>query len=105
MKDFKKIIWLEYAEDDLNQIYNYILADSLYYATKTATEIVNKIDYISNFPYMGRKVQLYNVSNIREIIYKSYKIIYEINSNVIYIHRIFHSSRVFSNSILKIKFL
>lgn len=104
MKDFKKIIWLEYAEDDLNQIYNYILADSLYYATKTATEIINKIDYIFNFPYMGRKVQLYNVDNIREVIYKSYKIIYEINSNIIYIHRIFHSSRLFTNSVLKIKF-
>lgn len=103
MKDSKKIIWLEYAEDDLNEIYNYILADSLYYASKTVIGIVNKIDYISHFPYMGRKVQLYNVYNIREIIYKSYRIIYEIDSNTIYIHRIFHSSRLFTNSILKIK--
>ncbi len=68
MKDSKKIIWLEYAEDDLNEIYNYILADSLYYASKTVIGIVNKID-----------------------------------SNTIYIHRIFHSSRLFTDSILKIK--
>lgn len=102
MKDLKRIIWLEYAEYDLNQIYNYILKDSLYYATKTTSEIVHKIDYLSDFPYIGRKVYIYNNDNIREIIYKSYKIIYEINSNIIYIHRIFHSSRLFSKSILKI---
>ena len=62
-----------------------------------------KVNSISNFPYMGRKVHIYNSENMRELIYKSYKIIYEINSNTIYIHRIFHSSRLFNNSILKIK--
>ena len=69
----------------------------MYYAIKTTKQI------IKSFPYVGRKVQTYNSENIRELIYKSYKIIYEIDSKNIYIHRIFHSSRLFNNSILKIK--
>lgn len=77
--------------------------DSPYYALKTADEIILKVNSISDFPYIGRKVHIYNNENIRETIYKSYKIIYEIDSNTIYIHRIFHSSRLFNKSILKIK--
>lgn len=96
------IIWLENAKYDLIQIYNYILIDSSYYAIKTVNEIMDKVKSIITFPYMFRKVQIYDDENIREIIYKSYKIIYEIDSNKIFVHRIFHSSRLFTNSILKI---
>ena len=91
------------AKDDLQEIYNYIAKDSVYYAIKTTKQIINKTQIIKSFPYVGRKVQTYNSENIRELIYKSYKIIYEIDSKNIYIHRIFHSSRAFNNSILKIK--
>ena len=70
---------------------------------KTTDEIISKVNSISDFHYMGRKVHVYNSESIRELIYKSYKIIYDIDSNIIYIHRIFHSSRLFSKSILKIK--
>jgi len=77
--------------------------DSLYYADITKNKIVNRIMDLSIFPYLGRKVQIFNNYNIRELIYKSYRIIYEINSNKIYIHRIFHSARLFNKSILQIK--
>jgi len=33
----------------------------------------------------------------RELIYKSYKIIYKINSSTIYIHRVWHSARLVNN--------
>ena len=99
----KKITWLEYASHDLEEIYNYIYTDSPYYANITKNKIVNRVLDLSYFPYLGRKVQIFNNYNLRELIYKSYRIIYEINSNKIYIHRIFHSSRLFNKSILKIK--
>lgn len=84
------------AENDLSQIYTFISNDSLYYARKTANDILNKIDDLLIFPYMGRKVPEYNINNIRELIYKSYRIIYEIESNKILIQRIWHSSRLLS---------
>ncbi len=86
------------AKEDLKQINEYISKDSIYYANKTIEEIINKIEYLSMFPYMGRKIPEFNNVNYRELIYKSYRIFYKIDSNV-YILKIFHHSRDILNSI------
>ena len=93
----EKIKWLDKANIDLIEIYNYISKDSLYYATKTIKEILNKADYLYDFPYIGRRAQEFPNEEYREIIYKSYKIIYEIDSLTIYIHRVWHSARLINN--------
>lgn len=97
----EEIIWLIDAENDLIEIYNYISKDSLYYARKTTTEILHKVDYLYMFPYIGRKIQEFPREDYRELIYKSYKIIYEIDSSIIYIHRVWHSARLINNIFLK----
>lgn len=86
------------AKEDLKQIKEYISKDSIYYANKTINEIINKTEYLLMFPYMGRKIPEFNNENYRELIYKSYRILYKVNSNV-YILKIFHHSRDFFNSI------
>lgn len=50
---------------------------------------------------MGKKIQEIPNSKYRVIIYKLYKIIYEVDSQVIYIIRIWHSARKISNIFLK----
>lgn len=85
--------WQRTANNNLIQIYNYIYEDSIYYDIKTVEGIIKLIDNLVYFPYMGRKVPEYNDNNIRELIYKSYRIIYEIQSNEILIRRIWHSAR------------
>lgn len=97
----EKIKWLVKANIDLIEIYNYISKDSLYFARKTVAEILNKVDYLYMFPYMGKQVQEFSNEDYRELIYKSYKIIYEIDSSIIYIHRIWHSARLINNLFLK----
>ena len=88
-----KLNWHRFARADLIQIYNYIYIDSVYYAVKTSSEIVKSTDNLKTFPYMGRKVPEYNLIQLRELIYKSYRIIYEVKSNRIIVHRIWHSAR------------
>ena len=63
-------------------------------------EIVRKTDNLDFSPYMGRKVPEYDIYNIRELIYKSYRIIYEVKSNTIIIHRIWHSARILSKQLI-----
>ena len=92
----EKIILRLKANNDLSQRYIYISNDSLYYARKTINDILNQIEDLMLFHYMGRKVPEYNINNIRELIYKSYRIIYEVESNKILIRRIWHSSRLLS---------
>ena len=91
-----KIIWSAQANLDLIQIYNYISQDSIFYARKTIDNIIKKTEYLYQFPYMGRALQ-YSKENCRELIYKSYTIQYLVNSDIIYIHRIWHSARNISN--------
>ena len=89
-----RIEWSKIANDNLLQIYNYIYQDSIYYAEKTINKIIELTDYLIFSPYMGRKVLEYEENNIRELIYKSYRIIYEIHIERICIRRIWHSARI-----------
>ena len=88
-----KVEWLKVADNDLFQIYNYIYEDSVYYSIKTINEIITKTDNLENFPYIGRKIPEHNRENERELIYKSYRIMYRIESDKIFIRRIWHSAR------------
>ena len=82
------------AKEDMRQIKEYISRDSIYYANKTIEEIIKRIKNLSLFPYIGRKIPEYNNINLREIIYKSYRILYKVNSNI-YILNIFTILEIF----------
>ena len=88
-----KLKWHNDAKRDLFQIYNYIYEDSVYYSIKTINNIIAKTDNLEYFPYIGRKIPEYNRENERELIYKSYRIMYRIESDKIFIRRIWHSAR------------
>lgn len=88
----KQLEWLQEADLDLYQISAYIAMDSMFYADKTVEQVQLKAQMLKSFPYMGRIVPEINQYSIRELIYKSYRIIYQ-NYHKIYIIRIIHSSR------------
>jgi len=71
------------AKEDLKEIQEYISRDSVYYANKTIEGIIEKTKYLSMFPYMGRKIPEFNDVNFRELIYKSYRIFYKVNSLIL----------------------
>ena len=93
-----KIITKIEAKRDLLQIKWYIEQDSRFYANKTINEINKRIENLLLFPEMGKVVN--RRENIRQIIYKSYKILYKFDSKNIYILHIIHHSR----NILNLKF-
>lgn len=95
-----KVEWLEIANNDLSQIYNYIYEDSVHYSIKTINDIISKTDNLEYFPYMGRKIPEFNEENNRELIYKSYRIMYSIESNKIFIRRIWNSARVLPKQLI-----
>lgn len=97
----ERIVWLTKANNDLIDIYNYISKDSIYYAMKTVNEIINKVEILHIFPYSGRILNDIVNEEYRELIYKSYRIIYKIKISTIYIHRMWHSAREISNIFLK----
>ncbi|MHA1285253.1 MAG: type II toxin-antitoxin system RelE/ParE family toxin [Promethearchaeota archaeon] len=82
------------ALEDIESISSYI---SRYYpekANELIKGIINKIEQLKQFPKLGRKFPERDDDNIREIIYKKYRIIYEIKENIIEILVIAHTSRL-----------
>ena len=90
-----KIIIKRTALQELIQIKWYIEQDSEFYANRTVNEINKRIKNLLLFPEIGKVIN--EKRNIRQIIYKSYKILYRFNSNNIYILHIIHHSRDISN--------
>lgn len=89
-----EIEWSLKAENDLNEIIDYIAQDSLEYALSFYEQIREKVENLILFPKMGRIVPELDEPNIRELILRNYRIIYRILGEKIQIVRLFHGSRI-----------
>jgi len=89
-----KIEWSSIAENDLNEIIDYIAQDSLEYALSFNEQVNEKIENLTQFPKMGRKVPELDDPNIRELILSNYRLIYRILGEKIQIVRLLHGSRI-----------
>ncbi len=89
-----EIKWTDNALKELDNIANFISKDSPKYAQILVKQIYEMISHLEQFPKFGRKVPEYNDPNLREILYKSYRIIYLIKQKHIEIISIIHGSRL-----------
>ena len=85
------------AKSEIKQISDYISRDSVKHAEKTANKIHDKINLLNDFPYIGRKVPEQDDERYRELIYKSYRIIYKIEKNYVHIQTVLHGARNLKN--------
>ena len=89
-----EIKWTENALVDLDDIASFISKDSPNYAHILVKQIYEMVSHLEEFPKFGRKVPEYNDPNLREILYKNYRIIYLIKSEHLEIISISHGSRL-----------
>ena len=89
------VIWADPAKTDLKAIHDFIASDSKYYAKKVIQDIIDRTNIIETHPMIGRKVPEIDDENIREIFAYSYRILYEIKSEKIYVIGIIHGRRDF----------
>ncbi len=87
-----KVIWTDFAIEDLRSIHNYIAQDSKIYASRFVEKIILRIDQLETHPKSGRIVPEFNIETIRELIEGNYRIVYKINKDHIGIVRIHHSA-------------
>ncbi len=94
-----KIVLSKTARFDLKEIVDYIRRDSIKYAFLEKKKIENAINSLPTKPLSGRVVPELNNKNLRELIFRNYRIIYEIVSekqiNILTIH---HHARLISNN-------
>jgi addiction module RelE/StbE family toxin len=88
-----KVIWTEFAIDDLRSIHAYISQDSKFYADRFIEKLISRVDQLETHPHSGRIVPEFHVDSLRELIEGNYRIIYRINTNYIGVVRIHHSAK------------
>lgn len=89
------IIWSLPARQDLRLIHQYIANDSKRYATRVVQDITQKAETLLTLPKLGRVVPEIGEDSVREIGMYSYRIMYEINGDRLYIHGVIHKRRHF----------
>jgi toxin ParE1/3/4 len=90
-----KLIWSPAARDDLHDIVVFIARDSPNRAMSFGYQLISETDRLQEFPEFGRIVPEYRNHDIREIIFRPYRIVYRIDheNNVCEITRVCYSAR------------
>jgi len=89
------IVWSTPARQDLRLIYQYIAHDSKRYAARVVQDITDKVEILLETPRLGRMVPEIGEDAVREIGMYSYRIMYELIDDIIYIHGVVHKRRHF----------
>ncbi len=87
------VIWSQPARADLRSIHDFIAHDSRFYAKKLVQDIREKTDILEQLPRAGRKVTELNEDQVRELSLYSYRIIYEIKEQSIFVLAVAHKRR------------
>ena len=89
-----KIVWSEEALKDIEEIISFISKDSELYAVNFASKIISAVETLKVFPEIGRIVPEYGDPKIREIIYRNYRIVYQIDERAVEIITVSHGSKL-----------
>ena len=88
-----KVIWAPSALKDIDSIAEYIARDSIDKAALFVTRLMEATDRLQELPLAGRIIPEIGNSSCREIIYGSYRIMYRIENNDVWITGIVHGAR------------
>ena len=88
-----KIRWSQEALDRLIEIEEYISKDSRDRAIKFVDQLIEHADLLSEKPRMGRTVLELANPDIRELVFKRYRIVYRLKANCIEILTVFEGHR------------
>jgi plasmid stabilization system protein ParE len=87
------VIWSQSAKADLRAIHDYIAEGSRHYAKKVVQDIREKAEGLRELPKSGKKLPELDDEDVREFSLYSYRIIYEINAQDIFVLAIVHKRK------------
>jgi plasmid stabilization system protein ParE len=88
------LIWSREALDDIDAIAEYISRDSIYYANRVVERLLQLGESLLGQPNLGRIVPELNDPNVREQFVYSYRLIYEVKDDAIYVLAVIHGKRL-----------
>jgi plasmid stabilization system protein ParE len=89
-----KVVWSPNSLNDVLEIAEYIERDSHAYASSVVTKILDKTRLLRTFPFSGRVVPEEMNENVREHFVFSYRLIYEISGDTVFVLAVVHGKRM-----------
>lgn len=89
------VTFLLAADDDLDNIFNYILLDNPNSANEVLESIMTRLKNLEILPYAGTKIMESDLNHFEftMVISEPYIIFYRVIENDVYIYRILHGAR------------
>jgi toxin ParE1/3/4 len=91
------VVWSPNALDDVDEIAAYIARDSPTYAAAVVEKILDTTRNLQKFPLLGRIVPESNEESIRERFVYSYRLIYQVQEEIVIIIAVVHGKRLLEN--------
>lgn len=86
-----KLVYTDEAIEDLKRLREFIAVHNPPAAGRVATELVNKIELLPDFPRMGTPVEVAPVpDSIRDMVFGKYVVRYSVHVSAIIILRVWH---------------
>ena len=87
------VYWTDTAQDHLAAIHAYIAKDSPEYAMRMVDRLTRRSQQIADFPFSGRVVPEFTVSQIREVLEGPYRVLYHVKTGQIDVLAVIHAAR------------
>lgn len=87
-----KLVYTEEAIEDLKRLREFIAINNPSAAIRIGTELVGKIELLSDFPKIGTPVEIAPVPDtVRDMFFGKYVVRYSVHTSAIIILRVWHS--------------
>lgn len=94
-----EIVWSPQAVSDVAAIKTYISRDSVHYANLVVTRLIAAVERAGAFPESGRVVPEIGDPAMREILWRSYRLVYRVRGAEVQIVTVFHGAMLLPGSV------
>jgi len=88
-----QIRWSLTAENDLRAVEEFIAKDSVLHAISFIDRLIESTEKLSSSPKMGRMVPEFGREDLREVVFRSYRVVYQMHADSVTILRVVHGAR------------
>jgi plasmid stabilization system protein ParE len=88
-----QIRWSLTASEDLQELEDFIARDSVLHAIQFVDRIVESAEHLHTTPQRGRIVPEFGRADIRELLWRAYRIVYLVKDDAVTILRVVHGTR------------
>jgi toxin ParE1/3/4 len=88
-----RVFWTEPALADVQEIMHFVAKDSRRYALKLADRIMEASRGLASQPHSGGRVPEFDRDDLREVLVRPYRSIYNVRSDDCYVVAVIHGAR------------